>query len=169
MWFKLRTQTIHENMMAWSCFSTATRSEDLCDVVQGGGARPGHQLGLQQEDPHAPAPQHQGDGGLWVVREDAESRVSAPCMWIMCFRFWMCSWVSGDASSRPRLLISLPVGASREDRRHRPVGGLCGWDRPGVRALGRQGAPADRRRQRDALCGPRAGETLECTQTRTTN
>ena len=75
-----------------SCLSTATRSEDLCDVVQGGGARPGHQLGLQQEDPHAPAPQHQGNKGLWVVREDVESCVSAPCSWIRVFRVKTRSW-----------------------------------------------------------------------------
>ena len=40
--------------------SIATGSADLRDAVQGGGACPRHQLWLQQEDPAAPAPQHQG-------------------------------------------------------------------------------------------------------------
>lgn len=44
--------------------SKATRRPDLRDAVQGGGARAGHQLRLQQEDPPAPAPQHQGN---WCI------------------------------------------------------------------------------------------------------
>lgn len=77
--------------------------------------------------------------------------------------------VPGDASPRPRLLLRLSVGTSREDRRYRPICGLRGRDRPGLRSLGRQRAPADWCRQRDALRGPRAGQTHSYTQTHTTN
>lgn len=63
----------------------------------------------------------------------------------------------GDAAPQPRLLRRLPVGASREDRGGRPVGGVRGRHRPGVRPLGRPGASAHRHRQRDALT-PGAGQ-----------
>lgn len=71
---------------------------------------------------------------------------------------------SGDAPSGPCLLLCLSVGASREDHCHRPISCLRGRDRLGIRPLGRQRAPADGRRQRDALCGPRAGQTHKHTQ-----
>lgn len=84
-------------------------------------------------------------------------------VWIhVCCVSYVCG--SGDASSRPCLLLRLSVGASREDRCHRPISGLCGRDRPGIRSLGRQRAPADGCRQRDTLCGPGAGTTHKYTQ-----
>ena len=85
------------------------------------------------------------------------------CVWIhlSCISH---IFVLGDASSRSRLVLRLSVGESREDRYHWPISGLRGRDRPGIWSLGRQRAPADRCRQRDAICGSWAGWTHNFTQ-----
>lgn len=69
-------------------------------------------------------------------------------------------YYSGDATSRPRLVLRLPLGASWKNCRHWPVSGVRGGHWLGVRALGRQRASSDRCWQRDPLCRPGAGQTL---------
>lgn len=50
----------------------------------------------------------------------------------------------GDETPRPCVLQCVSVGSSREARHYRPIGGVCGWDWPGLWTVGWQWAQTHR-------------------------